>query len=129
MPSSMAKSGISKSAQPIVASGESMSRERRTYPRFTTQFRSTFANDQSEGQGRTLDISMSRCKIESTIAVTKGMTFECRLHVPGLDWPLRIDEAVIRWVAGNTFGLEFTRVRPDEQAKLNSVIGNLECEA
>jgi hypothetical protein len=69
---------------------------------------------------------MSGCKIESGAAVTQGLVFECRLHVPGFDWPLRIDEAVVRWVAGDAFGLEFTRLRPEEQAKLKAAIQNLE---
>lgn len=102
--------------------------ERRVQPRFTTQFRSSFSGGHEEGQGRTLDISSGGCKIESDMAVAPGATFECRLHVPGLDWPLRIDEAVVRWVEGKTFGIAFTRIRPDEQTKLDRVLSNLEKE-
>ena len=43
----------------------SASEERRVQPRFSTQFRSTFSKDQQEGQGRTLDLSIGGCKIES----------------------------------------------------------------
>lgn len=102
------------------------SHERRVQPRFTTQFRSTFSGRNEEGQGRTLDVSSRGCKIESDMKVTKGSTFECRLHIPGLDWPLRIDEAMVRWVEGNTFGIEFTRVRQEELAKLNIVLADLD---
>ncbi len=101
------------------------SRERRVQPRFTTQFRSTFSGKFEEGQGRTLDISLGGCKIESDLRVAEGSIFECRLHVPGFDWPLRIDEATVRWVEGNTFGVAFTRLRPEEQAKLKTVIAQL----
>jgi len=126
MPAPITKTRARKSDAPNSASGQTDHSERRAQPRFTTQFRGTFTSQQSEGHGRTLDLSMSGCKIESTMSVTKGTTFECRLHVPGFDWPLRIDEAVIRWVAGNTFGLEFTRLRPEEQAKLKTAIEHLE---
>jgi hypothetical protein len=102
------------------------SHERRVQPRFTTQFRSTFSGRNEEGQGRTLDISSGGCKIESDMKVVPGDTFECRLHVPGLDWPLRIDEAMVRWIEGNTFGIAFTRIRPDELAKLKTVLANLD---
>lgn len=102
------------------------SHERRVQPRFTTQFRSTFSRLREEGVGRTLDLSSGGCKIESEMKVVQGTTFECRLHVPGLDWPLRIDEATVRWVDGNTFGIEFTRIRQEETAKLNRVLANLE---
>lgn len=100
--------------------------ERRVQPRFTTQFRSTFSGRNEEGQGRTLDISSGGCKIESDMKVEQGTTFECRLHVPGLDWPLRIDEAMVRWTEGNTFGIAFVRIRPEELAKLETVLANLD---
>lgn len=102
------------------------SHERRVQPRFTTQFRSTFSGRNEEGQGRTLDISSGGCKIESDMTVAQGATFECRLHVPGLDWPLRIDEAMVRWIEGNTFGIAFTRIRPEELTKLKTVLANLD---
>lgn len=100
--------------------------ERRVQPRFTAQFRSTFSGNKQEGQGRTVDISAGGCKIESDMRVEQGATFECRLHIPGLDWPLRVDEAIVRWIGPNSFGLEFARVAPDELVKLTSVLTNLQ---
>lgn len=100
--------------------------ERRVQPRFTTQFRSTFSGNKQEGQGRTVDISAGGCKIESDMKVEQGSKFECRLHVPGLDWPLRIDEATVRWVGANSFGIAFSRIAPEELAKLKSVLSDLE---
>ncbi len=100
--------------------------DRRVQPRFTTQFRSTFSGQREEGQGRTLDISVGGCKIESDIKVIQGAKLECRLHIPGLDWPLRIDEATVRWVDGNTFGIAFSRISPEELAKLKTILSELE---
>ncbi|MFO0699271.1 MAG: PilZ domain-containing protein [Nitrospira sp.] len=100
--------------------------ERRVQTRFTAQFRSTFSGNKQEGQGRTLDISAGGCKIESNMKVEQGAQFECRLHIPGLDWPLRIDEATVRWVGTNSFGLAFSRIAPDELIKLTSVLADLE---
>jgi hypothetical protein len=107
---------------------EIQEQERRVQPRFTTQFRSSFSGQRQEGQGRTLDISSGGCKIESDMKVELGGKFECRLHVPGLDWPLRIDEATVRWVGGNTFGIGFTRIAPEEFDKLQTVLKELEHE-
>lgn len=100
--------------------------DRRVQPRFTTQFRSTFSGQREEGQGRTLDISIGGCKIESDTKVMQGVKFECRLHIPGLDWPLRIEEATVRWVDGNTFGIAFSRINPEELAKLKTILSELE---
>jgi c-di-GMP-binding flagellar brake protein YcgR len=99
--------------------------EKRQQPRFTSQFRSTFSGGQREGQGRTLDLSAGGCKIETDLPVAKGSSFECRIYVPGLDWPLRIDEAQVRWVKAKTFGIQFTKIQPDEEAKLKRVIASL----
>jgi hypothetical protein len=100
--------------------------ERRIQPRFTTQFRSTFSGKKQEGQGRTLDISAGGCKIESDMPVVQGEKFEFRLYIPGLDWPLRIDEATVRWVDSHTFGIGFTRISPEEFSKLKTVLSDLE---
>jgi len=54
-----------------------------------------------------------------------GASFECRIYVPGLDWPLRIDQAQVRWVKADTFGIQFMKLHPDEEAKLKRVIANL----
>jgi hypothetical protein len=100
--------------------------DRRIQPRFTAQFRSTFSGHRLEGQGRTLDVSAGGCKIESDVKVEQGAKVECRLHIPGLDWPLRIDEATVRWVDGNSFGIAFSRITPEECAKLKAVLADLE---
>lgn len=102
------------------------SQDRRVQPRFTAQFRSTFSGQRREGQGRTLDVSAGGCKIESDMKVEQGAKFECRLHIPGLDWPLRIDEATVRWIDGNSFGIAFSRITPEECAKLKTVLSELE---
>ncbi|MBX3326353.1 MAG: PilZ domain-containing protein [Nitrospira sp.] len=102
--------------------------ERRVQPRFTAQFRGTFSGNKHEGQGRTVDISAGGCKIESEMKVEQGAKFECRLHISGLDWPLRIDEATVRWVGANSFGLLFSRIAPDELVKLTLVLADLEAD-
>ena len=102
--------------------------ERRNQPRFTTQFRSTFSGGPNEGNGRTLDLSIGGCRIESGTVVSQGDKFECRLHIPDLDWPIMIDEAIVRWVEGKTFGLAFTRLSPEERNKITALISRIEQE-
>jgi PilZ domain len=122
------KRGSSKELpQPHTIKGKTRM-EKREQPRFTSQFRSTISGGQGEGQGRTLDLSAGGCMIETDLAVVVGALFECRIYVPGLDWPLRIDEAQVRWVKGNTFGIQFVKVKPDEEEKLKQVIASLHKE-
>ncbi len=103
--------------------------EKRKQTRFTAQFRSTFSGGQREGQGKTVDLSDGGCKIETDQAVVAGATFECRVYIPGLSWPLRINLAQVRWVKGKTFGLQFIDIQPEERMKLKQVIANLHAEA
>jgi hypothetical protein len=130
MPSVRLKKKDSPSKRPAAeqAPDDSQYQDRRDQPRFTTQFRSSLSGQHQEGQGRTLDISSGGCKIESDLRVEPGATFECRLHIPGLDWPLRIDEATVRWTDGKTFGISFTRISPQELEKLKAVLVDLERE-
>lgn len=102
--------------------------EKRAQPRFTAQFRSTFSGGQREGNGRTLDLSSGGCRIETDIPVVIGAAFECRIYAPSLDWPLRIDEAQVRWVRGNTIGVAFVKMRTEERAKLLNLVKALEAE-
>ena len=110
--------------QPRMVKAESPM-EKRQQPRFTSQFRSTFSGGQREGQGRTLDLSTGGCMIETDFPVVVGTSFECRIYVPGLDWPLRIDEAQVRWIKAGTFGIQFTKIQSDEETKLKQVIASL----
>lgn len=104
-------------------------RERRGQPWFSAQFRSRISGEQlEEGQGRTLDVSARGCKIESEVTVEPGMALECRIHIPGLDRPLRRDEAEIKWRTGTIFGVLFTCITSQEFEKLKRVLTELERE-
>jgi hypothetical protein len=104
------------------------STEKRLHPRFTAQFRSTFSGGQREGQGKTLDLSDGGCRVETDQTVIVGASFECRIYAPGLDWPLRIEEAQVRWVKGKSFGLQFVKLQADERMKLRHIIADLKAE-
>ena len=119
------KRKLSKGPSQARMTKEKRTLEKRQQPRFTSQFRSTFSGGQREGQGRTLDLSAGGCKIETDFPVIVGASFECRIYVPGLDWPLRIDVAIVRWVNANTFGIQFTKIQPDEEVKLKRTIASL----
>jgi len=113
-----------RDSRPRMIKGE-LPLEKRQQPRFTSQFRSTISGGQCEGQGRTRDLSAGGCMIETDFPVVVGASFECRIYVPGLDWPLRIDEAQVRWVKANTFGVQFMKIKPEEEEKLKQVIASL----
>lgn len=99
--------------------------ELRKYPRFRVQFRGTFSGDQIDGEGRVIDLSRGGCKIESDLRIPAGTTLELRLYVPDLDWPMRVEQAAVKWARGRQFGIEFVRLLPKEEETLRSLIKDL----
>lgn len=98
----------------------------RKHRRFRVDFRSTFSGTTVlEGDGMVLDLSLSGCRVESAVSVHVGLVVDLRIYVPGLDWPLLIDEATVRWVRGHTFGLEFVRLGETEEERLRQVVTGL----
>ena len=102
--------------------------DRRTVPRFRVQFRTLVsANGRAiEARGTILDLSLGGCRVEAPLVVEPSILLELRIYIPGLDWPLMVDGAVVQWVKGHTFGLRFLRLRQTEQGRLAEVISWLE---
>jgi hypothetical protein len=50
------------------------------------------------------------------------MTLRLSLFLHDQKWPLRIDEALVRWVNGGMFGLEFTGIRPAQRERVRAII-------
>jgi hypothetical protein len=97
--------------------------DRRTTPRFRVQFRATFAGARMlEGTGILLDLSVGGCRIESMIGLETGLSLELRIHVPNLEWPLKIEAARVQWVSEWVFGLAFFQISGNEQQRLEQVI-------
>lgn len=81
-----------------------------------------FGDDDFEGEAQVLDISTNGCSVESSIDVTVGMMLKLSLFLPDFKWPLRVDQAIVRWIDGNQFGLEFTSIRLAQRERLRNLI-------
>ncbi len=85
----------------------------RQVPRFKLACRMFFfGDDDFEGEATIVDISTRGCRASSFINLQPGMPLNLSLFLPDFDWPARVDEAIVRWVEGQEFGLEFTGIRP-----------------
>lgn len=69
-----------------------------------------------------IDLSKSGCAAESETAVAVGMILDLTIFLPDYDWQLRLDRTVVRWVHGQTFGLEFQHVRPVYRERLRRLV-------
>ena len=104
-----------------------MNREQRKHPRFPVQFRSSFTSlNIVGGTGALLDLSLRGCRIDSTTDVRPGTSLELKIQASEEEPPLTVKEAVVRWSRTGQFGLEFITLAPEEWARLQHTVTELE---
>ena len=81
-----------------------------------------FGENDFEGEATVLDLSTNGCQATSLVQVKPGMIFRLSLFLHDQKWPLRVDEALVRWVKGANFGLEFTGIRPAQRERIRAII-------
>ncbi len=81
-----------------------------------------FGEGEFEGEATVLDISTNGCKATSLTEVKIGQSLKLSLFLQDQQWPLRIDHALVRWVDGQSFGMEFTGIRPAQRERLRSIL-------
>lgn len=102
---------------------------RRKVPRFRVQFRSSFVTDYTvEGEGTVIDLSIGGCRVETETMVSAGSYLELRIHVSGVDEPVRIERALVPWARGREFGVGFIRIPTEEQKRLSQIVQELQSD-
>lgn len=81
-----------------------------------------FGENDFEAEARVLDLSAGGCRAESDSPVALGMELKLSLFLTDHPWPIRIDGAIVRWVSGDTFGLEFFSIRPAVQDRIRKFV-------
>lgn len=81
-----------------------------------------FGDGEFEGEASVLDISTNGCRASSLTEVKVGLSLKLSVFLQDQQWPLRIDEAVVRWVEGQTFGLEFVGIRLAQRERLRAIL-------
>jgi hypothetical protein len=84
-----------------------------------------FGDGEFEGEATLLDISTNGCRATSLTEVKVGLTLKLSVFLQDQQWPLRIDHAVVRWVDGQCFGMEFTGIRPAQRERLRTMLMKL----
>jgi hypothetical protein len=100
--------------------------DRRQYRRVPAQFKSLLLGNSHEVEGVTLDLSIGGARIESELEVFPGKQLRVRLVVPGEEEPLSINQALVRWVREDTFGLEFLGLDQEDRDDLEELIDAFE---
>lgn len=103
--------------------------EHRQHPRFPVRFHSSFSSANIvSGEGNLVDLSIRGCRILSATEVKAGTTLQLRVDRSGGQPPIQVKQAVVRWCRDRGFGLEFVSLAPDEWARLQHVVKELELE-
>jgi hypothetical protein len=98
--------------------------ELREHERIPVSLPVSFSGDQIVGEGQVLNISVCGCGIESDRNVQKGTFLDLRVQLPEPETPIEVELAAVRWSLGQKFGLEFLRMRSEEQERLRRILKN-----
>ena len=103
--------------------------DKRQHPRFPARFHSSFTSvTVVSGEGNVVDLSIRGCRIESLADVQPGASLEVRIAAREHEPPLQIQQALVRWSRGRQFGLEFVTMAPEEWARLQHTVKQIEME-
>lgn len=81
-----------------------------------------FGDDDFEGEATVREVSTNGCRADSSVEVKIGMLFKLSLFLDDFKWPLRVDQAIVRWIDGRQFGLEFISIRLAQRERLRNLI-------
>lgn len=74
------------------------------------------------------DLSIRGCRVYSLVEVKPGTALQLRVQTADDEPPIQVSQAVARWYRASHFGCEFVNLSPDEWARLQHVIKDLEKE-
>ena len=96
----------------------------RRRPRLALVSRLFFFDEEGfEGEATLLDVSTGGCRVSTVEAIERGKIFNLSLFLPDHHtWPLRTEDAIVRWVLGRQFGLEFTTLRTAQRDRLRAIL-------
>ena len=95
----------------------------RTSPRIPLDCRLFFSHHElGDAEATLLDLSKIGCAAESDTTVQTDMSLELWIFSPSYSWRMHIDQAIVRWVRGQLFGVEFLNLRPAQKKRLQHLI-------
>ena len=97
--------------------------ELRNSPRIPLDCRLFFSSTELvEADATLLDLSSAGCAAESETTVRTDISLELWIFSPSYSWRMHIDHAVVRWVRGQVFGVEFLNLRPVQRKRLRQLV-------
>lgn len=98
----------------------------RRHQRFPVHFHSVLSGPKlSESVGTIVNLSEGGCCVETDSQVYTGIQVALRLHVPGEESPILIEQAAVRWTRGRELGVGFITMAPPHKERLGQLLERL----
>jgi|SRR6185503_12367503 hypothetical protein len=103
--------------------------EGRKHTRFAVQLPVSFSGDQVSDGGTILNVSAEGCAITSNRVAGTGTYLQLTMQLREREEPVQVDLAAVRWVSATRFGVEFIKIRQEEEERLRKFVKTLESTA
>jgi c-di-GMP-binding flagellar brake protein YcgR len=98
----------------------------RKHTRFAVQLPVTFKGDQRSDGGTILNLSEEGCAITAETTADVAVYLQMMMHLRAEEEPIQVDLAAVRWSSATRFGVEFIKIRPEEEERLKKFVKALE---
>ena len=97
-------------------------KENRNLKRVQVQFPAGIVGDLVDGNGEIVNLSSGGCRLKGDQSLKESAYLRLLLYAPNDPAPIKVELAIVRWVSGNEFGIEFIRVHADHQSRLRQLL-------
>ena len=94
--------------------------------RFAVQLPVSFRGDQLSDGGTILNLSEEGCAVTSETVVGVAVYLQLTMQFREREEPVHVDLAAVRWSSATRFGVEFIKIRPEEEERLKKFVKLLE---
>ena len=95
---------------------------KRIHIRVVVHWRVEYRHARGRGDGMLMDLSLHGCRIKGAPPFSCGTRLRrLQLWLPDQAQPVKVEQAVVRWVKDDQFGVSFLEVPPEARACLEQV--------
>ena len=99
--------------------------EHRKYRRHSVNFQGVFSSDTVQGEeGVVQDLSLGGCRMGSLISMPVDTTIHLQIWSRQVE-PIYVPRAIVRWVRGTAFGVQFQELAEHESKGLTRLLWSL----
>ncbi len=98
---------------------------RRKLNRITSRVEVGLLGDLVDAMGTVVDLSTTGCRVQGADRINAKGNLHLMIRSQRGQAPIKVEQAAIRWTAGQGAGLEFVRVHPEQARRLSHLVSVL----